>query len=127
MRWRIASVHLSLSGAERQAHLAELWPAVELDGQSPLVVAGDVNEEPNQPVWAELSSRLVDAWAVTKTGAGNTFSATAPSKRIDGIFVGSDLEVVECRVADDVPGVQAASDHLPVLAVLRHQSPAGDA
>src|SRR5947209_10611918 len=70
MRWRIASVHLSLSGAERQAHLAELWPAVELDGESPLVVAGDVNEEPHQPVWAELSSRLVDAWAVTRTGAG---------------------------------------------------------
>jgi endonuclease/exonuclease/phosphatase family metal-dependent hydrolase len=120
MRWRIASVHLSLSPDERQAHLPELWSAVEFGDESPLVVAGDVNEEPDGPVWAALSSRLVDAWAVTKTGAGETFNATSPHKRIDGIFVDSDVEVVECRAVTDVPGVQIASDHLPVLAVLRH-------
>ena len=119
MQWRIASVHLSLSGDERQAHLPELWSAVEFGGGGPLVVAGDVNEEPHGPVWTALSTRLVDAWSVTGTGDGHTFNATSPHKRIDGIFVGSDVEVVECRAVDDLPGVKVASDHLPVLAVLR--------
>ena len=118
-QWRIASVHLSLSGEERQAHLQELWSAVEFGGDAPLVVAGDVNEEPQGPVWTELSSRLVDAWAVTRTGDGHTFNAASPHKRIDGIFVSSGVEVVECRVVDDLPDVKLASDHLPVLAVLR--------
>ena len=119
VRWTIASVHLSLSPDERQAHLPELWAALEGHGSGPLVVAGDVNEEPAGPVWAELSSRLVDAWTVRGNGPGFTYSASEPRKRIDGIFVDGGVEVLECRVVDDVPGVRVASDHLPVLAVLR--------
>jgi endonuclease/exonuclease/phosphatase family metal-dependent hydrolase len=118
-QWRVASVHLSLSGEERQAHLPELWSALDLVGDAPLVVAGDINEEPDGPVWAALSSRLVDAWSTTKEGDGQTFSATSPHKRIDGIFVDSGVEVLECRVVTDLPGVRVASDHLPVLAGLR--------
>src|SRR5947209_7855817 len=121
VRWHIASVHLSLSADERQVHLGELWSALEggRGGGGPLVVAGDINEEPGGPVWTELGSRLVDAWALTSTGSGFTYSASSPRKRIDGVFVGRDVEVVSCRVVDDVPGVKIASDHLPVLAVLR--------
>src|SRR3954468_3275440 len=121
VRWRVASVHLSLSSDERQAHLPELWST--LGGDGPLVVAGDINEEPGGPVWAELGSRLVDAWEVTKTGAGLTYSAASPRKRIDAVFVDKSVEVLECRVVDDVPGVTVASDHLPLLAVLRAQGP----
>jgi len=119
VRWTIASVHLSLSPDERKAHLPELWAALEGQGDGPLVVAGDVNEEPGGPVWAELGTRLVDAWAVTQTGSGFTFNASSPHKRIDGVFVDSSVEVLECRAVDDVPGVRVASDHLPLLAVLR--------
>jgi len=61
----------------------------------------------------------VDAWALTQTGNGHTYSASAPHKRIDAIFVDRKVEVVSCRAVDDVPGVNIASDHLPVLAVLR--------
>ena len=117
VHWRVASVHLSLSSDERQAHLPELWSSVEGDG--PLVVAGDINEEPGGPVWTELGERLVDAWDLTKTGNGLTYSAASPRKRIDAVFVDRNVEVVECRAVDDVPGVERASDHLPVLAVLR--------
>jgi endonuclease/exonuclease/phosphatase family metal-dependent hydrolase len=126
-QWHVASVHLSLDAAERQEHLPELWSALEVRGDGPLVVAGDVNEEPHGAVWRELSTRLVDAWAVDSDGAGHTYSAASPRKRIDGIFVDKGVEVIECRVVDDVPGVDVASDHLPVLAVLRRQSPAHDA
>src|SRR3954454_7138754 len=119
VRWRVASVHLSLSSDERQAHLPELWST--LGGDGPLVVAGDINEEPGGPVWTELGTRLVDAWEVTKTGNGLTYSASSPRKRIDAVFVDKGVEVLECRVVDDVPGVTVASDPLPVLAVLRAQ------
>lgn len=119
VQWRIASMHLSLSGDERQAHLPELWSAVDFGADAPLVLAGDVNEEPNGPVWTALSAQLVDAWTVTKTGDGHTFNAKSSHKRIDGIFVSSGVEVVECRAVDDVHGIKEASDHLPVLAVLR--------
>jgi len=120
VRWHIASVHLSLSEEERQAHLPEIWTALDVHGDAPLVVAGDVNEEPHGQVWAGLSERLVDAWAVASAGTGHTYSATNPHKRIDGVFVDPRVEVVECRVVDDLPGVTVASDHLPVLAVLRY-------
>ena len=122
VRWHIASVHLSLSDDERQVHLPELWSALG-EGDGPMVVAGDINEEPGGPVWTELGTRLVDAWEVTKTGSGLTYSASSPRKRIDAVFADKSVEVLECRVVDDVPGVRVASDHLPVLAVLRAAGP----
>ena len=122
VEWHVASVHLSLSDDERAEHLPEIWAALDVRGDGPLVVAGDVNEEPHGPVWAGLSSRLVDAWAVSSTGSGHTYSAAQPHKRIDGVFVDPRIEVVECRAVDHLPEVVAASDHLPVLAVLRYSS-----
>ncbi|MDQ1699280.1 MAG: hypothetical protein QOG34_1143, partial [Frankiaceae bacterium] len=114
----VATVHLSLDEEERRRHLPELWSALPSD-RSSLVVAGDVNEGPDGAVWRELSTELRDAWAVAGTGVGHTYSATSPHKRIDGVFAGAGFEVVECRVVDDVDGVERASDHLPVLAVFR--------
>lgn len=118
-RWRIASIHLSLDAAERQRHQAELWRCLTAEGAQalPLVVAGDVNETPDGPVWHDLADRLVDA-AVAADNVADTFSAANPHKRIDGIFVDPGVSVVSCRVVDDVPGVRTASDHLPVLAEL---------
>src|SRR5437764_8503287 len=51
VRWRIASVHLSLDADERGEHLPQLWEALDIAGDAPLVVGGDVNEEPSGPVW----------------------------------------------------------------------------
>jgi len=120
--WRIASVHLSLSADERREHLAPLWNALPPDIGTPVVVAGDVNETPDGPVWQELSTRLTDAWAAAGSGPGNTYSAKQPHKRIDGVFVSGDVEVRSCRAVDDVPGLAEASDHLPVLAELHAPS-----
>jgi endonuclease/exonuclease/phosphatase family metal-dependent hydrolase len=108
-----------------------------------LVIGADVNEDPGGPVWMSLTERLQDAYAVTH-GEGNkdpsekspgsgdeprgperdglTFSTRNRRRRIDGIFVDRRVEVVECRVVTDVPDaatVRAASDHYPLLAVLR--------
>jgi endonuclease/exonuclease/phosphatase family metal-dependent hydrolase len=124
-RWRVASVHFSLNAAERRNHLPALWSAVGANGSepaTPLVIAGDLNEPPGGPVFTELAERMQDCYAAAGGTDGSTSPAAAPRQRLDAIFVSSGCEVVSCEViADGAPG---ASDHLPVLAVLRPPSAA---
>lgn len=122
-RWTIASVHFSLDADERARHLDTLWPALDRSS-APLVVAGDLNERPDGLVWKSLAARFQDAFAVAPDGPGETFSARSPHKRIDGIFVDPVVDVVGCHAVHDGEGVTrdllvAATDHLPVVAVLR--------
>jgi endonuclease/exonuclease/phosphatase family metal-dependent hydrolase len=125
-RWAVASVHLSLSDDERWQHLQPLWDAVRR-WDAPLVVAGDINEKPDGRVWKSLAADMQDAFAVAPDGPGDTYSAKKqPYKRIDAVFADRSLTVVGCHAvhgggAEGVPleTVQAASDHVPVLAVLR--------
>lgn len=125
-RWAVASVHLSLSDEERWQHLQPLWDAVRR-WDAPLVVAGDINEKPDGRVWKSLAAELQDAFVVAPDGPGNTYNAKKdPYKRIDGVFVDPSVTVLGCHAvhgsgAEGVPveSVQAASDHTPVLAVLR--------
>jgi endonuclease/exonuclease/phosphatase family metal-dependent hydrolase len=70
-------------------------------------------------VWKELAAGLQDAYAVASDGPSETYSSHNPHKRIDGIFADPRLTVVSCHAVQDLPGLAAASDHLPVLAVLR--------
>jgi endonuclease/exonuclease/phosphatase family metal-dependent hydrolase len=120
-RWRIADIHLSVDAAERQRHLSPLRSALAVPSQGPgppLVVAGDVNEEPSGPVFSALAAALQDCFAVAGQGDGHTVPAATSRRRIDAIFAESPIEVVSCEVVN-APGAAAASDHLPVLAVLR--------
>jgi endonuclease/exonuclease/phosphatase family metal-dependent hydrolase len=124
-RWAVMSVHLSLSDDERWQHLQPLWDAVRR-WDAPLVVAGDINEKPEGRVWKALAGELQDAYAVAPDGPAETYSAKRPpNKRIDGVFVDPSVRVVGCHAvhADGPEGLAAetltaASDHLPVLAVL---------
>lgn len=117
--WTVASVHLSLDPAERALHLSEVVAALA-SYDSPVVVAGDINEEPDAPTWRGLAVRWQDAYAVAPSGEGDTYSAARPHKRIDAVFADPRIEVVSCGVPD-VPGTAVASDHRPVLAVLRQR------
>jgi endonuclease/exonuclease/phosphatase family metal-dependent hydrolase len=115
--YTVASMHLGLDAQERIRHVEEIFTQLD-QYDAPLVVAGDVNETPGEPAWAALCTHLVDAFAAAGIGAGDTYSAANPHKRIDGVFVDPRLEVVSCEVPE-IAGREAASDHLPVLAVLR--------
>lgn len=54
---------------------------------APLVVAGDFNDEPAGQSYKLMLSRFADAWAASgAAGAGPTYPADAPRKRIDYIF-----------------------------------------
>jgi endonuclease/exonuclease/phosphatase family metal-dependent hydrolase len=115
----VASMHLDLEAGERRKHVDEVFTHLDrVRKGAPIILAGDVNEEPGEPAWEAITARLTDAGAVAPTGDIVTFSAQNPHKIIDGIFVDPSIEVISCGVPD-VPGVQQASDHRPVLAELR--------
>jgi endonuclease/exonuclease/phosphatase family metal-dependent hydrolase len=118
LRWRVVSMHLSTDLAERRRHLPTIMAELAIDSAEPLIAGGDLNEQPGEPVFSELAARLQDCFEVAGSGPGATYSAELPRRRLDAIFAAPSLTVVSCE-AVGVPGVETASDHRPVLAVLR--------
>lgn len=110
----VASAHLGLVPAERVRHAGELAEMLESLGGR-VVLGADLNELPDGRAVAELSNRLVDAWAAAGDGDGQTFPSLDPSARIDYLFVSRDVVLEHVRVAR---AAGAASDHLPVVADL---------
>jgi endonuclease/exonuclease/phosphatase family metal-dependent hydrolase len=81
-----------------------------------LVVAGDLNEPENSPAWQVFARVVGDP----RPGAAPTFPAQAPHGRIDAILVSRGLEALTYDDGGaDLADVRRASDHLPVIAVLR--------
>lgn len=116
-RVSVASIHLDLESTERRRHVDEiLLRASAFD--APAILAGDINEQPSGAAWQALAAQYRDAYATAPAGGEYTYSARRPVRRIDGVFVDSRIDVVECGVPD-VSGIEQASDHRPVLAVLR--------
>jgi endonuclease/exonuclease/phosphatase family metal-dependent hydrolase len=120
-----ASVHLDLAGGPRLRHAEEI--VTELSRvrdrfEAPVVLAGDINEEPGGAAWDFLRERYQDGFAAAPVGEGATYSSSAPRTRIDGVFADFGIEVVGCGVPDE-PDLLAdypnATDHRPVLAELR--------
>jgi endonuclease/exonuclease/phosphatase family metal-dependent hydrolase len=116
--WRVASTHLSTDAGERRRHLPTLRSVLAADATAPLVVGADVNEDPPGPVFSELAATYQDCFAVAGTGDGLTAPAVAARRRIDAIFADRSLEVVSCEVVS-TGGVELASDHRPVFAIVR--------
>lgn len=107
---RVVSVHLGLSAAERAKHVDRLLRLVTAT-PGPVVVAGDLNEPPTGPSWAELRLHLRDLSAAS----GPTYPARAPRDRID-VVLGS--RACQPGGAHRLTGDHAerASDHLAVVA-----------
>jgi endonuclease/exonuclease/phosphatase family metal-dependent hydrolase len=116
--WRVGCTHLSTDAAERQAHLPAIAAAVAAQPDLPLVIGGDLNEDPGGPSYTALSSSLSDCFAAAGTGTGLTSPANGPRRRLDAIFADRAVTVVSCEVVEALDAA-SASDHLPVLAVLR--------
>lgn len=118
VRGRLVGVvccHLSLE-PERRAGEVEQVLAVASRLRGPVVVGGDLNENPSGPSWERLrGAGFVDhgdrRW--------RTFPAEEPAKRIDALLVRGAVPVLH----HGDPGVpegllRSASDHRPVLAVV---------
>ena len=114
-RLLVASTHLGLDRQERAGHAGEVLTLLGEIEAPHAVVAGDLNEPPSGQAWAVLhAGGLRDLGR----GSGETFPARSPRKRIDAVLGSAGVEVVDYRVVD-VPGVERASDHRPVLAVIQ--------
>ncbi|MFC5754516.1 endonuclease/exonuclease/phosphatase family protein [Actinomadura rugatobispora] len=120
-----ASTHLDLRDEPRLAHTGEIIGILErarAAHRAPVVIAGDINEQPGGASWRTLDEIFQDAHAVAPEGYAATFSSRRPGRRIDGVFADREIEVIGCGVpveeaiAADYP---SATDHRPVLATLR--------
>ncbi|MEA2554967.1 MAG: hypothetical protein QOI60_298 [Actinomycetota bacterium] len=105
----VVSTHLGLTGEERGRHARELRSII--GERRPLVLGGDLNADEDSPVVAVFNEIGVDAGR----SAGATFPSSAPTARIDYLFVSPEIEIG--RVA--VSGGADASDHRLVVAELR--------
>ena len=102
------SIHLSLDAAERERHVAAVMKALHQD--TPLVVAGDLNEGPDGRAWMAVGRRLLAV-----TGDAPTFPARNPHHRTDAIFASEQLTAVRGEpVKLDSGDLRTATDHLPV-------------
>lgn len=107
----VASIHLGLDGDERTRHWTEIRGLLDRYERVVTVVAGDVNETPDQPIWKALANDYTDAAGGDETP---TFTTRNPRRRIDGVFVRGPATVTSYRVVDD-DAVRAGSDHRPVV------------
>lgn len=112
-RMTVVSIHLSLIPQERVAHTRQVLSEIAADPDlrgAPLVVGGDLNEPEGGGAWELLGERLRAA-----TPKAPTFPASAPTRRIDAIFVDARLAVQpHQRLSLDPDTQRAATDHLPV-------------
>ncbi|MFC7216745.1 endonuclease/exonuclease/phosphatase family protein [Streptomyces polyrhachis] len=120
----VASCHLSLAAAEREAQTGLLLEHLGALGTPHAVLAGDINEGPGGRSFRQLAAQLQDGWAVRPWGSELTLPPAAPRTRIDAVFASRGVEVLGCGVPLGLPGVtqadlMAATDHLPVLAAVR--------
>ncbi|MEV0965313.1 MULTISPECIES: endonuclease/exonuclease/phosphatase family protein [unclassified Streptomyces] len=120
----LLSCHLSLRADERHAQAGMLLDRLAAMDVPHAIAAGDVNERPGGRSFRRLATALRDARAVSPWGGEYTSTPAVPHQRIDAVFVTPGIEVLGCGVPVGLPGVgeadlKAATDHLPVLAVLR--------
>jgi endonuclease/exonuclease/phosphatase family metal-dependent hydrolase len=94
----------------RELQVADILQATPAPVRHTLLV-GDFNAEPNAAELEPLYQQWTDAWATLGQGAGLTFPADKPVKRIDGILLSAGLSVQQMIVGD-----AQASDHLPLVA-----------
>jgi len=107
---RVFNTHLDYRAdpSIRQQQIAEMLVHIgEL--ASPTLVFGDMNTTPDAPELQPLFRQLRDAWPATN-GAGLTYPADQPTKRIDYVLLSPHFRVRSASVP-----LTRASDHRPVM------------
>ena len=117
-RINFVTTHLDYQHADNRLYEAEqLLAALPAQQESPLIVAGDFNDEPSGTTYQLLLRHFADAWTASGGAAGDglTYPADKSRKRIDYIFHGKVGGIVSksARVVQTL-----ASDHLPLVVEL---------
>lgn len=110
-RLALVVCHLGLNIRGREHELDQVLKGCRSFG-TPYLLVGDLNEEPDGPVWKRLAEEgLTDLGA----DAGPTYSSTNPHKRIDGAHLTPSLSGRILPTPATPEDLAAASDHLPML------------
>lgn len=105
--------HLGLHPRGRVHEIAQVLGLCQSFG-TPYLLTGDINEEPDGPIWKRLAEEgLLDL------DAGPTFNSTTPHKRIDAAELSPELKGRLRHIPATREDLAAASDHLPLLVELR--------
>lgn len=124
------NTHFDHVGTQARAESARLLKRrlADLAGDLPIILTGDFNAPPgSEPIQVLLDAsalpRLTDAHtgsaepAYGPNSTWNGFRAIEAGRRIDFVFVGNGLRVLEHGIlAETYDGERYPSDHLPVLA-----------
>ncbi|HLL74027.1 MAG TPA: endonuclease/exonuclease/phosphatase family protein [Pyrinomonadaceae bacterium] len=113
-RLNFATTHLDYQHHDNRRFETEQLLAALGGARTPLVVAGDFNDEPSGDSYKLMLTRFADAWAAAPPrGGGLTYPADKPVKRIDYIFHSAALRARRAWVVESL-----ASDHRAVVAEL---------
>ena len=117
-RLQVLTTHLDASGEEtyrlQEAQVVLNVVRARASTETPVVVGGDFNAEPDSNVVRKLrEGGLRDAWTECGRGDGLTYPADQPRKRIDYVFLTGTLRCTAAEVIDT-----KISDHRPVLVTL---------
>ena len=120
--WQLLNVHLGLSPQERGMQVETLLSDQWLGNphfQEPHLLCGDLNAVPGSRSHRLLSARLRDTpnRLATRRRA-RTFPSGFALLRLDHVFVGPKVEVMDARVPSSKLA-RVASDHLPLLVEAR--------
>ncbi|QDT91089.1 endonuclease/exonuclease/phosphatase family protein [Gimesia algae] len=85
----------------------------ELSSDLPVIVGGDFNVNPRDPIFRELPANLSDAFVTAGIGWGNTITNEAPFLRIDQVWINDFFKSVQVFSA-----AASDTDHRLVLADL---------
>lgn len=116
MNYVVASTHLSLTEADRNASLPIIIEAAK-QYKKPFIIAGDFNAEPNE----EFIKNFSRHFTIVGDLVTNTFPADLPNIKIDYIAIfnnkaGKKVKWSDYRVIDE----PMASDHRPIVAKLKY-------
>ncbi len=108
----VYNTHFDLLAESRRMQANAL---IERMGDTPSVLAGDLNETADGPALSILQSRLTDSFSRKAGAPESTLPGDEPGRRIDFILLSNTLRVLSSRVVD-TPEARLASDHLPYVA-----------
>ncbi len=117
-RLQVLTTHLDPSAEEtyrlQEAQLVLNIVRARASAETPVLVGGDFNAEPESAVVRKLrDAGLRDAWTECGHGDGLTYPADQPRKRIDYLFLTGALRCSAAEVLDT-----RISDHRPLLVTL---------
>ena len=123
----VVNVHFTPHGPTSEAdRAAEVgWLLDRLPADRPVVVGGDFNANPDDPLFDRLrDAGLRDAWLTAHPDADGFTNwhgrrDRPPRRRIDYLWVSAPLEIASMTVpTDDLAPYAALSDHLPLTVSL---------